>query len=1136
VLNSNTIYNNGTNVGIGTAVPTATALLTINPTTNALRNGIDMTLSGATSTATGLNITTGNLNVNGISVTHSSASLTSSLYGIGSVLSSTNIVSGYNGFRNGSGLSYGIYGINGTSATYATNANTWAAFLQGRTVISSETSPSSALGTDLEIRNTTTGAGNPTTVSLRQTVSNTTNATVLSNLNFGDNHQTGPQAQIQVIRGAAGGAGDLPTDMIFSTTPDASLTLTERMRIMNSGNIGIGTAAPQTLLHLTRPSGGNGNLIVEGNSSVTGAPKMYLIDVTGATVTTAPSWMISNTVDKMAISRAPTLGGVYADFINIDNTGNVGIGTAVPGYKLEINGSAKGSAFIVAEGVSGTGVYNQYINVRGDASTDSYSFINFRDNRLSINNMGNGGVQLRTGAGIVLVADNAGHVGIGTATPSGVLHTIATGAKTTAYSGSLLTNTATSATNAIIKAGLEVTSTGNWTGVASSNMGLYVSSVTGGTNNYDAVFNGGGNVGIGTISPSTQLHTTGGVRFQTLTGTGNRFVVADLNGNLSAASATTSGIVTGSGTLNYIPKWTPDGATLGNSSIFDNGTNVGIGTSVFGANGLLQVAGDVGLSGVRTIRPASNADTDFLRYLGTQLVIGSANSAAYGYAGGGLIAAKSNGDGVILFDAGRITGSAALLISNTTTSEISLNLRNNAGTSVLFSSTNTGNVGIGTTSPTAKLHISQATGSALKFDNRQLIIFNQNTNPDTTGNIIGGMGFYGFGVTHGQFHYRAGKGFEMIDVSPDAPNIAHASTTFAPLYLSSLYTTGNVGIGTSNPTIKLSLIGATNGESVGFEPYTYFNSAYSSANASISHMVKTNVGVVGYNKSTGITTSSSLIEVGDAITFATKASDANAAGTAWDLATNTKMIITNTGNVGIGTASPSSKLVVDNNTSADASLVLQNSISDGSNIRFQNSGTNAFSIDQIEAPNARLRIFTESGPSGNVERLTILESGNIGIGTTTPTSTLDVNGTISGNYQGFSYYAVGAAAPGGWNDVIIPTLDYNTFGGGSYNTGTGTFTAPKTGYYRFMLGGWMSANTAINDRYAIGIAVNGTLRAFGGGQFSSGDSPEGSFTHVVRLNAGDIVQPRIFNSIAAISLGAASAGHQFWFQGEFVGK
>ncbi len=39
------------------------------------------------------------------------------------------------------------------------------------------------------------------------------------------------------------------------------------------------------------------------------------------------------------------------------------------------------------------------------------------------------------------------------------------------------------------------------------------------------------------------------------------------------------GGLSGSGTLNYIPKWTPDGVTIGNSLIYDSGTNVGIGTS-----------------------------------------------------------------------------------------------------------------------------------------------------------------------------------------------------------------------------------------------------------------------------------------------------------------------------------------------------------------------------------------------------------------------------------------------------------------------------------------------------------------------------------------------------------------------------
>jgi hypothetical protein len=44
-----------------------------------------------------------------------------------------------------------------------------------------------------------------------------------------------------------------------------------------------------------------------------------------------------------------------------------------------------------------------------------------------------------------------------------------------------------------------------------------------------------------------------------------------------ALNSKTTGSI--SGTTNYVPKFTPDGNTLGNSQIFDNGTNVGIGTT-----------------------------------------------------------------------------------------------------------------------------------------------------------------------------------------------------------------------------------------------------------------------------------------------------------------------------------------------------------------------------------------------------------------------------------------------------------------------------------------------------------------------------------------------------------------------------
>ncbi|MCH8330421.1 MAG: tail fiber domain-containing protein [Bacteroidetes bacterium] len=113
-----------------------------------------------------------------------------------------------------------------------------------------------------------------------------------------------------------------------------------------------------------------------------------------------------------------------------------------------------------------------------------------------------------------MVIDASGNVGIGIASPTAKLHTVATGMKTIDYTGNLMINSASSSTSSITKAGLEILSTGTWNGTGSRNIGLYISSVTGGSINFDAIFNGGGNVGIGTTDPTERLDIDGQVRIR----------------------------------------------------------------------------------------------------------------------------------------------------------------------------------------------------------------------------------------------------------------------------------------------------------------------------------------------------------------------------------------------------------------------------------------------------------------------------------------------------------------------------------------------------------------------------------------------------------------------------------------------
>jgi hypothetical protein len=125
----------------------------------------------------------------------------------------------------------------------------------------------------------------------------------------------------------------------------------------------------------------------------------------------------------------------------------------------------------------------------------------------------------------------------------------------------------------------------------------------GGTDIFRVKAAGGGyfadNVGIGVASPTAKLHTSGTVRLEGLTNDNaqTRVLVSDANGNVNyrdASSLGSGGSVSGS--TNYIAKYSST-TSISNSLLFDNGTNVGVGTATPNTNAKLDVNGNIFSSG-----------------------------------------------------------------------------------------------------------------------------------------------------------------------------------------------------------------------------------------------------------------------------------------------------------------------------------------------------------------------------------------------------------------------------------------------------------------------------------------------------------------------------------------------------------